>query len=361
MTDIKSLETKILEAQDAYYNGTPIMDDAEFDALWDELKRLDPTNKILTAQIGEDHLDGFQKADHMMTMGSQSKANTLEDMQKFFNSTPNAKTYLAEFKMDGLSLELQYENGKFKKAITRGDGYVGDDVTQNVMKMNFVPKMLKDTSFTGPIRGETLLSRKNKEEFYNEMKNCRNAASGILKRLDGKGAEHLDVVVYEVQRLDGKSFGTQENAIQWLKDQGFKIVEVSTFKKESDIAQKAMDYLNEVFEDFDNLEYDIDGIVWKQNEIDMDDMKELRPSTQIALKPKRTIVKTKLLNIEWNCNNGTYTPIAILSPVDILGSTVQKASLSNLRNIINLDIEIGCEVFICKRGEIIPHVEGRAA
>lgn len=357
---LNELEKIILEAQDAYYNGTPIMDDAEFDSLWDELKKLDPANKILTTQIGEDHLDGFQKANHLMTMGSQSKANTEEEMQKFFNET-NADEYLAEFKMDGLSLELQYENGKFKKAVTRGDGFIGDDVTQNVLKMNFVVKDLKDKSFTGPIRGETLLSRKNKEEFYNEMKNCRNAASGILKRLDGAGTEHLDVVVYEVQNLDGKSFGTQENALKWLKEQGFKVVETKKFKKESDIAKKAMEYLNEVFEQFDELEYDIDGIVWKQNTIDVKDLKELRPTTQIALKPKRTIVKTKLLNIEWNCNNGTYTPIAILEPIDVLGTTVQRASLSNLRNILNLNIEIGCEVLICKRGEIIPHVEGRAA
>lgn len=361
MTDIKELEKKILEAQDAYYNGTPIMDDAEFDSLWDELKKLDPTNKILTAQVGEDHLEGFQKAEHLMTMGSQSKANSKEEMEKFIDDTPDADEYLAEFKMDGLSLELQYENGKLKKAVTRGDGHIGDDVTQNVLKMNYVIKNLPDTNFTGPVRGETLLSRKNKEEFYNEMKNCRNAASGILKRLDGKGAEHLDVVVYEVQNLDGTSFGTQENALKWMKDQGFKVVESKKFKKEPNLAETAMNYLNEVFEQFDDLEYDIDGIVWKQNKIDLDDMKELRPSTQIALKPKRTIVKTKLLDIEWNCNNGTYTPIAILEPIDILGSTVQRASLSNLRNIINLNIEIGCEVLICKRGEIIPHVEGRAA
>lgn len=233
---------------------------------------------------------------------------------------------------------------------------IGDNCTTNVLKMSGVPKKI-DKNFTGAVRGEILLSRLNLSKFP-EAKNCRNQASGLTKRLDGKGCEYLNIVCYDAQYLNGKSFGTQEKLQNWLADQGFKVAKWEHISKVS--GKDAMDILEKIFKKFDSLEYDIDGIVWKENKIDMDDIKKYRPETQIALKPANVEVKTKLLDIRWQIKSGTFVPIAIVRPVNIQGSTVSKASLSNLNEIIRLGIKIGDDVIISKRNMIIPHIERKA-
>lgn len=349
------LETKILQAQEAYYNSDkPLMSDQEFDRLWDELKTNYPDSEVLQ-NVGGDHIDGFPKAKHLILMGSQSKANTEDEMATFF--TKVGKRVLWQHKMDGLSLELNYKQGKLAQAITRGNGEIGDDVTENVKKMNYVPHQLS-IPFTGAVRGEMLLSRANKEKYFPQMKNCRNAASGISKHLDGRDCDKLDVVCYDAQHLDGTSFMSQEKLMEWLLAQGFKVAPYEII--ETSDAKTAMQILTDVFNKFDELEYDIDGIVWKQDEIDMTDLKtNLRPKTQIALKPARTYAVTKLIGIEWRVRNGTITPIALLEPVDLLGATIRKASLANVSLMEQLGIEIGDKVRICRRGEIIPKVEAK--
>lgn len=348
------LELKIKEAQDAYYNnGTPIMSDGEFDILWDRLMKEQPDSELLKA-VGSDHTVGFEKADHTMVMGSQNKANTAEEMDEWFSSIKG--DIVGGYKMDGISIELTYIDGKYTKAITRGDGHTGDDVTANVAKMGGVIKELPDKSFSGPIRGEVLLSRTNKEVYFDEYANCRNAASGICKRLDGSGCEHLNVVVYDAQYLDKtKTFGTQYNLMKWLEGQGFEVA--PWWLTNSKTGQYAKYKVDEVFAQFESLKYDIDGIVWKQNDIDLDDMyANIRPKTQIALKPARTYATTELIGIEWNNTNGTYTPVAILKPVNMLGAEISRANLSNVRKMMELGIEIGHTVTICRCGMIIPKV-----
>ena len=135
----------------------------------------------------------------------------------------------------------------------------GDDITENVKKMNFVPQKLVD-DFTGDVRGEVLLSRKNKKKYFPEFKNCRNGASGVMKHLDGAGCEHLDVVCYDAQYYSKtEEFGTQQNLVSFLERNGFKAAEYRFFKNLT--GKAAMDYLKEVFDDFDNLEYDAIAIV----------------------------------------------------------------------------------------------------
>jgi DNA ligase (NAD+) len=353
-TRISELEKEIKKNQELYYNNTPAISDAEFDALVDELASLDPDNALLTTLVGSDHTEGFKKVKHQILMGSQSKANTENEMEVWCGSIDNKKV-LAGYKMDGLSLEINYTNGKFVSAITRGNGEVGDDVTNNVKRMNYVPMTLKE-KFTGAVRGEVLLSRKNKDKYYPAMKNCRNTASGILKHLDGSGCEHLDLVCYDAQYLsDKQEFGTQENLTKFLETNGFKVAPYKMFKNLN--GKMAIDYLNEVFANFDNLEYDIDGIVWKQNVIDMNDMREnVRPKTNIALKPAKVLKETVLENIEWNVRNGTLTPVAILRPVDLQGATISRASLCNVACLEEMGIEIGHKVIICRCGMIIPKI-----
>lgn len=355
MTRIEILETEIRKHQELYYNHQPVISDGEFDALVDELTMLDPDNELLTTKIGADHTEGFTKVKHNIKMGSQNKANTEPEMNGWISTIDNSLV-LGGFKMDGNSVRLTYKNGELVQAASRGDGDWGDDITENVKKMNFVPLKLKATpNYTGDVRGEVLLSRKNKEKYYPEFKNCRNGASGIMKHLDGYGCEHLDVVCYDAQYLsENEEFGTQENLINFLEQNGFKVAEYRFFKNLT--GKMAIDYLNTIFDDFDNLEYDIDGIVWKQNVIDMKDMKNERPKTNIALKPAKVYKETVLENIEWQVRNGTLTPVAILKPVDLQGATISKASLCNVACLEDMGIEIGHKVLICRCGMIIPKI-----
>ena len=355
MTRIEILETEIRKHQELYYNHQPVISDGEFDALVDELTMLDPDNELLTTKIGADHTEGFTKVKHNIKMGSQNKANTEPEMNGWISTIDNSLV-LGGFKMDGNSVRLTYKNGELVQAASRGDGDWGDDITENVKKMNFVPLKLKATpNYTGDVRGEVLLSRKNKEKYYPEFKNCRNGASGIMKHLDGSGCEHLDVVCYDAQYLsENEEFGTQENLINFLEQNGFKVAEYRFFKNLT--GKMAIDYLNTIFDDFDNLEYDIDGIVWKQNVIDMKDMKNERPKTNIALKPAKVYKETILENIEWQVRNGTLTPVAILKPVDLQGATISKASLCNVACLEDMGIEIGHKVLICRCGMIIPKI-----
>lgn len=346
------LENKIKTAQKAYYNDEPIMSDLEFDELWDKLKQNYPSSELLN-HVGEDHIDGFRKVKHTIIMGSQTKANTAEDMDKFFGK--NGSDYIAQLKLDGISLCLNYEHGNFISGITRGDGFEGSDITSNVLKMKEVVKNLSE-DFTGSVRGEILLFKKDKEQFYPDKKNCRNAASGIASRLDGLGSEHLTVVVYDAQYLDKTvQFNTQTELQTWLEKQGFTVAPYSI--EHNPTGSGSIDMIRNRFEHLDELPYDIDGIVWKNNTIDMKDITtEVRPKSQIALKNKYVTAITILRNIEWNVKNGTVTPIAIFDPVELEGSTVQRASLCNISQMEELGIEIGHELTVCKFNQIIPGI-----
>lgn len=352
MTTIEELENKIKAAQEAYYNDTPIMSDIEFDMLWDELKETYPESKLLK-EVGSDHTEGFAKHKHSMIMGSQNKANTASEMDVFFSK--NGDEYMAGYKCDGCSCAMEYVNGKLTTVTSRGDGNEGDDFTDNAMKMNGLVKDLME-DFTGTVRGEVLLDKSVKEKYFPNMKNCRNAAAGIMKHLDGSDCEKLTIRVYDAQYLDkSKSFGTQVKLMNWLQDKGFIVAEHKLFKNPT--GQDAIDYINSVFENSANIPYDIDGIVWKKNEIDMHDITtEYRPKTQIALKYKYTLATTKIIDIEWSIKNGTFTPVAIVEPCEIDGSTVQRASMCNVAMLEDLGIEIGHEVIITKLGAIIPGI-----
>lgn len=356
----QELENKLKQAQDAYYNGSePIMSDLEYDELWDELQTKFPTSNLLSG-VGTDHTDGFAKVKHSIIMGSQSKANTAEDMTTFF--LKNGKgVYLAQYKLDGCSIALNYENGKFMTGATRGDGTEGDDITRNVLRMKGLVKRLKE-GFTGTVRGEVLLDKKDKEKYFPDMKNCRNAASGIMKHLDGSDCDKLTIRVYDAQYLDkARSFGTQEALQAWLKDNGFIVADYVMFDMAGmkNPGESAIDLIRKEFsEEFaDKRDFDIDGIVFKKNEIDLHDIQtEYRPKTMIALKNKYTLAETTIEGIEWCVKNGTVTPVALVSPCEIDSTIVKRASLANISCMEELGIEIGHKVIITKAGMIIPKI-----
>ena len=353
---IKELENLITRYQKSYYNGEGEISDAEFDKLWDELKVLDPANAILH-RVGADS-GNFAKIHHIMPMGSQEKAANPEQFLAWAEKH-KYENYLVEYKLDGASLELQYEKGYLKRAVTRGDGSIGDDITANAKKMGGVNAAIyKDGQllpFTGGIRGEVIMTHEVHKKHFPDKANCRNAANGLMKRKDGQGSEYLKLIVYDALATDGQSFfKTEEEKIRWLMDCGFNVVKLVICKS----ADRVIAYRAKVMEERKNLEYDIDGLVVKESAINLADARRDRPDRQIAFKFSLEEAVTTLRRVEWSVSGGTYTPVAIFDEVELNGTRVQRASLANPDTLRKLGVRIGSHVVVVKRGEIIPKIEG---
>ncbi|MDY2825999.1 MAG: NAD-dependent DNA ligase LigA [Treponema sp.] len=353
---INELVSLIKRYQTSYYNGEGEISDAEFDALWDELKNLDPENEILK-KIGTDS-GNFAKLRHVMPMGSQEKAANPEQFLGWASKHVYDE-YFVEFKLDGASLELQYEHGKLVHAVTRGDGTIGDDITVNAKKMNGVAAALFDLAgnlidYSGGIRGEVIMTHDvHKEKFYDKA-NCRNAANGLMKRKDGEGCEYLKLIVYDAFSPSGNQpFNDEESKINWLKSCGFNTVPLKICKS----PQEVIEYRSHVMDIRNQLEYDIDGLVIKERQINFQDASRARPDRQIAFKFSLEEAVTILRSVDWSVNGGTYTPVAIFDEVELNGTKVQRASLANPDTMKALGVKIGCKVVVVKRGEIIPKIE----
>lgn len=355
MTRIEELEKLISKYQKSYYDGEGEISDAEFDKLWDELKSLDPNNPILH-KVGADS-GNFAKVQHVMPMGSQEKAANPEEFLAWANKHQYDQ-YLVEYKLDGASLELQYENGYLVRAVTRGDGSIGDDITANARKMRGVNAAIyKDgqlVPFTGGVRGEVIMTHQVHKDYFSDKANCRNAANGLMKRKDGQGSEFLKLITYDALSTDGKSYFTnEEEKIRWLMDCGFNVVKLVICKSpDSVIAYRA-----KVMEERKNIEYDIDGLVIKERKINLEDARRARPDHQIAFKFSLEEAVSTLRQVEWSINGGTYTPVAIFDEVELNGTRVQRASLANPDKMRQLGVRIGSHVVVVKRGEIIPKIE----
>ena len=353
---ITELESLIKKYQKSYYDGEGEISDAEFDKLWDELKELDPKNPILS-KVGADS-GNFAKVQHVMPMGSQEKAANPEQFLEWAGKHVYQE-YLVEYKLDGASLELQYEHGMLKRAVTRGDGVVGDDITQNAKKMQGVyPALLKDGNvidFTGGIRGEVIMTHEVHEKYFSDKANCRNAANGLMKRKDGEGSEYLTLIVYDALATDGQTFfKTEKEKIKFLMDLGFKVVKLVICKN----PQRVIDYRAKVMEDRKNIiPYDIDGLVVKEDIINFEDASRARPDRQIAFKFSLEEAVSTLREVEWSISGSTYTPVAIFEEVELNGTKVQRASLANPDTMRALGVAIGSHVVVVKRGEIIPKIE----
>lgn len=354
---INELVSLIKRYQDSYYNGEGEISDAEFDALWDELKKLDPSNEVFL-RVGKDS-GNFQKVRHIMPMGSQEKAANPDEFLSWAKKHIYPE-YLVEYKLDGASLELQYENGILMRAITRGDGEIGDDITENAKKMQGVVEKLvverkrNDQQFTGGVRGEVIMTHKVHREKFSDKANCRNAANGLMKRKDGVGSENLTLITYDALCTDGKSpFNDEEEKILWLEKCGFNVVPLKICKTSDEV----IEYRAEVMEKRKTLDYDIDGLVVKERVINADDAKRARPDRQIAFKFSLEEAVSTLREVEWSQNGATYTPVAIFDEVELNGTKVQRASFSNPDTLRALNVKIGCKVVVVKRGEIIPKIE----
>ncbi len=355
MTRVEELEKLISKYQKSYYDGEGEISDAEFDKLWDELKSLDPNNPILH-KVGADS-GNFAKVQHVMPMGSQEKAANPEEFLAWANKHQYDQ-YLVEYKLDGASLELQYENGYLVRAVTRGDGSIGDDITANARKMGGVNAAIyKDgqlVPFTGGVRGEVIMTHQVHKDYFSDKANCRNAANGLMKRKDGQGSEFLKLITYDALSTDGKTYFTnEEEKIRWLMDCGFNVVKLVICKS----PDRVIAYRAKVMEERKNIEYDIDGLVIKERKINLEDARRARPDHQIAFKFSLEEAVSTLRQVEWSINGGTYTPVAIFDEVELNGTRVQRASLANPDKMRQLGVRIGSHVVVVKRGEIIPKIE----
>ena len=353
---IKELEGLITRYQKSYYDGEGEVSDAEFDRLWDELKEKDPGNPILQ-RVGADS-GNFAKAAHIMPMGSQEKAATPEEFLAWA-AKHRYDEYLVEYKLDGASLELQYAGGSLVRAVTRGDGSVGDDITANAVKMQGVKKELRSgdgalVPFTGGIRGEVIMTHEVHKKHFSDKANCRNAANGLMKRKDGTGSEHLTLITYDVWATGGEQpFADEEGKLSWLKGLGF----VTAPLKICRTPEEVIDYRASVMEGRGKIEYDIDGLVIKERAVNHEDAMRARPDRQVAFKFSLEEAVTVVRQVEWGESGGTYTPVAVFDPVELNGTTVQRASVVNPNTIRSLGLKIGSHVVVVKRGEIIPKIE----
>ena len=359
-----ALEREIRRHQHLYYAGSPEIPDAQFDAMWDRLKELDPDNALFS-EINSEADAGFPKEYHLIPMGSQDKAADPDEFLAWAGKMPFTE-FVVEYKLDGASLELQYENGRFVKAVTRGDGRIGDDITANAARMSGVVHELPgkfgpsgEQPFNGAVRGDVLMRRSVHRQFFRDKANCRNAANGIMKRKDGSGCGKLDVICY-----DGASgtpgspftgnapFADELEKLDWLAECGFSVVPFTVCSGGNAVVQ----YRARVMEKRPEMDFDIDGLVVKGREIDPADLSRSRPEKQIAFKFSLEEAVSVLRAVEWSESGVTYTPVASIDPVRLAGTVVRRASLANPNVIAEMNLKIGSRVLVTKRGEIIPKI-----
>lgn len=359
-----------------YVDDSPEISDFEYDALMNELKKLENefpqyfSPQSPTQRVGGVALDKFEKVVHEVQMDSLQDAFSEEEIYDFDKRVKNVVsdfTYVVEHKIDGLSVSLEYVDGKFVRGSTRGDGIVGEDVTQNIKTINAVPLTLNEAIPFLEVRGEVFIS---KEQFLkiNAMRenaeeplfaNPRNAAAGSLRQLDSKitASRGLDIFVFNIQRIEGKTITTHKEGIEYLKELGFKVIPNN---KTYNSIQDAYKRVLEIGEERGDLYFDIDGAVIKINEFSK--RNELGVTTKfpkwaIAYKFPAEKQKTTVLDIVVQVGRtGVITPLAYLNPVRIAGSTVSRATLHNMDYIVEKDIKIGDTVVIQKAGDIIPEV-----
>ena len=358
-----------------YVEDNPKITDTEYDTLYKQLEKLEEKYPELilenspTQRVGDRVLDEFEKITHKIPMLSLSNTFSTEDLKDFdarvSKLVPSGNVeYICELKIDGLAISINYNNGKLVSAATRGDGTVGEDVTENIKTIFSIPKVLKDKK-SFEVRGEVYLPKKsfnilNKErEENNEVlfANPRNAAAGSLRQLDSKitAKRRLSAFIYSI--VGDNNIVSQEEALNTAKEYDLPVNPNFRLCKSID---EVIDYINYWTEHKQDLPYDIDGIVIKVNSYNLQEeigYTQKSPKWATAYKFPEEELATKLLDVELSVGRtGIITPVAILDPIVISGSTVSKASLHNKDIIDELDIHIGDMVVVKKAGEIIPKV-----
>jgi len=371
-----TLKEKIRDHEYRYYVlDDPSISDAEFDQLMNELIKLEDkfpeliTEDSPTQRVGGEPVDEFKKVDHsvqMLSLSNTFNEGELKDFDSRVRKTIKEDySYVVEHKIDGLSAIITYEDGSFALGATRGNGVVGEDVTENLRTIRSLPLKIKDRAHI-EIRGEVFLSKTefekiNKKRLENDeplFANPRNAAAGSIRQLDPRTAanRNLSIIIYDLIVHSGREFGTHVETLEYLKELGFK---VNWYQKINDI-EDAVAVCSEWEEKRDNLDFEIDGLVIKINNLSQRDKlgsTAKSPRWAVAYKfpaqQKTTIIKDIEISVG---RTGALTPTAVLEPVQLAGSTVSRATLHNEDEIKRKDIKIGDHVLVQKAGDIIPEV-----
>lgn len=376
---IEKLKKQIEEYNRLYYvENKPVISDKKYDELLEELIRLEkkyPEFKAPdspTQRVGGEATEGFKTAKHiapMLSMDNTYSADEIRDFHERVKKSLGVKKveYVVELKVDGASISLVYRDGRLERGVTRGDGREGDDVTTNIKTIKSIPLSLEDAPKLIEIRAEVyipekefLLLNKEKDKKGEEpFANPRNAAAGSLKLLDPKivHKRRLNIFVHGAGAIEGAKIESQYELYQFMKSSNMRVnPEVAKFY---DI-ESVIKYCSEWEKKKKKLDYHVDGMVIKVNSFKYQNKlgaTTKSPRWMIAYKFPAERKKTKLLNIKVQVGRtGTLTPVAILKPVHIAGTTVSRSTLHNMDEIERKDIRIGDEVLVEKSGEIIPQV-----
>ncbi|MFL2130507.1 MAG: NAD-dependent DNA ligase LigA [Ruoffia tabacinasalis] len=363
-------------AYNYYVLDKPNITDAEYDQMYNELENLEKahpewiTSDSPTQRIGDQLLEGFTKVEHAEAMYSLGNAFNEEEVGAFIqrvqNQTEQEVEFMVECKIDGLAIALTYENGAFVRGATRGDGTVGEDITTNLRTIRSLPLKLKEP-VSVEVRGEAYMPKDVFKQLNDEREetgevpfaNPRNAAAGGLRQIDPKAVSkrRLNMFLYSALYNDDFDVESQAELFEQLQFLGFR---TNPLRKLCKNQTEVMDFIHQIEEERHDLPYEIDGIVIKVNDVALQQQLGYTvkaPRWAIAYKFKADIAETKLNEVEWTVGRtGVVTPTAVMDPVQLAGSTVQRASLHNVDLIEALDVRIGDTVEIHKAGDIIPEI-----
>ena len=374
---IEELINLINYHNEKYYNqDSPEIEDFEYDNLMKELIKLEEENPELkrndspSNRVGGKPLDKFEQVVHKIPMLSLSNAYSWEDLKDFDSRVREAVgsdvEYVVEFKIDGLSVGLNYNNGIFESGATRGNGIVGENITKNLMTIKNIPLNI-DEKGELTVRGEVYISKKDFEEINKIQEeqdqplyaNPRNLAAGSLRQLDSKltAKRPLDIFIFNLEDINSKQFKTHSESLEYLKKLGFHVSpEFKVFKTMDEI----IEYIKYWTEHREDLGFGIDGMVIKVNNLAQREQMGYTaksPRWAIAYKFPAERKETKLLDIVVEVGRtGTITPTAVLEPIRLAGTTVSRATLHNEDYINEKDIKINDTVLVQKAGDIIPQV-----
>ncbi len=376
---MRGLIDKLNEASRRYYdqNESDISDD-EWDAMYAELRKLEEkTGERMadspTRRVGGAVMEGFEQHRHIARLWSMDKAQSEEEIlawaQRCEKQTTEAgglpkNSYCVEYKLDGLTVNLTYDGGRLIQAATRGNGEVGEAILPQAMTIRTIPLTIP---FTGrmEVQGEGIM-RLSELKKYNEtsaepLKNARNAAAGALRNLDPQvtASRHLDAFFYQIGYIEGRSFETQQDMLDFMKTNGLNI---SPYVRPAQTIEEALEAVHQIEKERETLDFLIDGATIKITDMRTREVlgtTDKFPRWSIAFKFPAQETVTKLLKITWEVGRtGKLTPLAHLSPVDICGVTVKRATLNNYDDICRKRVRIGSEVWVRRSNDVIPEIMG---